>query len=154
MDHIDEQRPGARQSTPCLFEIVIRLHQPDHRVDGHQSAELSGRDPFLGGDDDRVVATMMADKQADAGALAGSNEITSVVEGGCQWLFDEGGNAHRDTLQSLLDMELVGRRQDDTVWPVIVEQCSERRVASHSAGMRIVWRGGGWIDDRMEGGAC
>jgi hypothetical protein len=66
-------------------------------VNRQDSAQPSGFDRFLRLPDQRIVATMMADKEGHAGTLCRFNKISGRVEVISNWLLYQGGNAGSDT---------------------------------------------------------
>lgn len=84
----------------------------------------------------------MANQQRDSAFFAGCDEGFRTGDVIGERLLDERRNARRNDLQSVFDVQLVGRRNDDAVGPTVGADVGEGLIPSNAAIVREFAAGG------------
>ena len=119
VDHVDEDRASAGPATPVVGRVEVAV---DRRLAIHGAADDADEPAELAGPDhadrfvhDRTVAPHVADEQRHAGRFCGVHEPPARFDGVRERLLDQHRHARRDAREPLLDVQCVGRGDDEAV---------------------------------------
>lgn len=123
VDQIEKDRAGSGLAPPVDVEIIVRLEQPEHRTGYENSAKLAAVDDLFGLLDHRIVAAMMADQKGHTSGLRGADQLFTGRNIVCNRLFDQRRHSGGNGFETVGDMDLVGRRDDDAVGTIRLDHC-------------------------------
>jgi hypothetical protein len=132
VDEVEEDRPGALFPPPGHIEIVVRLEEPADPVDGENLAQTPGIDRAFGSLDHRVVPSMMADEQRHAGPFGRFYQRCRGCDVVGNGLFHQCRDASRNCFQTILNVDLIGRRDDHAVRLVLGKHIAQAREPSRA----------------------
>ncbi len=108
MDHVDEDGPTAGFAAPGrAVEVVIRFREHGRAGDRDELSQGTVGDQPPGRCQQGAVPPVVTDEKRHSGRLGGIDELSAVVDGLGDRFLDQCGNAHRDALQTLRDVEVV-----------------------------------------------
>ncbi|MNL07108.1 hypothetical protein D3C87_1277700 [compost metagenome] len=86
----------------------------------------------MGANDQRIMATMMADQHRNAARLRGSHQLTGLIEVHTHRFFQQHRHARRQTVERSADMQGIGVGDDDGVWLHLLQHLTVIREIPHA----------------------
>jgi hypothetical protein len=158
VDHVEQDRTAARLAAPGVRAVVVAfvvgLVEERGAGDRDEPAERAALHHLDRARHDRAVPAVMADEDRHLGGVGrlAQPHAARVVVG--HRLLEQRRDPRGDTGQRLLDVQLIGRGDDDAVGPVARDQLVERTVERNRLRPRGGLGGRRGIGDRRQAAAA
>ena len=138
VDEVEQDRPapGLPPPTTADVEVVVRLVEQRRAHDGDDRAQHAAVHDLPGSGHDRAVVPVVPRQQRDARRLGRLDQPGGALDAVAERLLDDHRHAGRDALQAAVDVQRVGRGEDDAIGLVLLEQLGQRPVQGHPERVR------------------